>query len=985
MNFFFALFFLTAITTDVFISANTIYTYQTVPIFSEVERLKKNGNFEAGIDLIINYFANNSEILSNDRYNLELNLGILYWNTGKIKESRERYFNAHKLEISNSLVGIYGNYATHILKIIDLYDKAKAARDTRNFSVSKSLFYEAVTLSKNISSKEHEAKCLRQLSLVFWYENDLNMFRLLNTECLSIARHLNLFRDISICLNNLGLFYYNIEDYLSALRLFEDSLAISQKNKYFQSESECLTNLGVLHKDIGNYDIALSCFNKALEIDKKYFGNDYIANDINNIGTINRKLGLITGDDTFFKKSLDFFLQSLLLIETTSDLKNKIRILNNVGTAYSDLNYFDNALKYFMKSLYYSQISNDIESVCIALNNIGIVKLNSGLYKDSLLYFEKAIYYSTKFSSKNILWESYFEMANAYKKQNNLTTSLLNYKYSIALIEQIRSSIQYEDYKSSYFGSDRRIEAYQNIIDLLFLLLQLENRTNYFEQALGYLERSKARTFVDRIEVSKVSIYKDIDPSLISQEKYLNKKISAIFKSLSELSMSLSEKELLKNELTKLENEYDRLRNNIRSHSPSYANIQYPEIVSLNHLRNFVFDDKTIIFSYSLGKEQSYGFSITNKSFNIFQMSPRKEIASKVSKYLACISNLGNLNNSIGRELYREIILPGIIEGYTKLLIIPDDILYYLPFESLLLDESMTCLVSKYSIEYAPSITSFWEILKRDSEKSFSPKKDIIAFSSPEPGFLPKAINSIVKEQMYDTFEEIQNSRTEVLEIMKYFTTNKKTSFQGKRASEYNLKNSKLEDYQILHFATHCIINDSKPLRSSIILSSSEDSNEDGLIQAREVFNLKLCAKLVVLSSCQSALGHLVRGEGIEGLNRSFFYAGASCVLMTLWQTNDEASVFLMDRYYYYLTSGNSIADSLRKAKIEMLSNDKISHPYYWAPFILSGFGDNNILIKRLRISESFKIFTTIFILFLLVSIFLLKVLKVNIYFFSNK
>ena len=113
----------------------------------------------------------------------------------------------------------------------------------------------------------------------------------------------------------------------------------------------------------------------------------------------------------------------------------------------------------------------------------------------------------------------------------------------------------------------------------------------------------------------------------------------------------------------------------------------------------------------------------------------------------------------------------------------------------------------------------------------------------------------------------------------------------------------------------------------------------------REIYNLKLNSDLVTLSACQTGLGQFIRGEGIEGINRAFFYAGASSVLMSLWAVNDQATYQLMERFYMHLRSSESITNSLRKAKLEMISSDILSHPYYWAGFIVSGKADQVILI----------------------------------------
>jgi len=120
----------------------------------------------------------------------------------------------------------------------------------------------------------------------------------------------------------------------------------------------------------------------------------------------------------------------------------------------------------------------------------------------------------------------------------------------------------------------------------------------------------------------------------------------------------------------------------------------------------------------------------------------------------------------------------------------------------------------------------------------------------------------------------------------------------------------------------------------------NDDRAEDGFVQMREIYNLKLNAELVTLSACQTGLGQFIRGEGIEGLNRAFFFAGSSSVLMSLWAVNDQATYQLMERFYSYLRASKQIDSSLRKAKLEMIASGAVSHPYYWAGFIVSGKSD---------------------------------------------
>ena len=103
------------------------------------------------------------------------------------------------------------------------------------------------------------------------------------------------------------------------------------------------------------------------------------------------------------------------------------------------------------------------------------------------------------------------------------------------------------------------------------------------------------------------------------------------------------------------------------------------------------------------------------------------------------------------------------------------------------------------------------------------------------------------------------------------------------------------------------------------------------------MLRLRLAADLVTLSACQSALGELVTGEGMVGLSRAFFYAGAPSVVASLWNVNDEASAELMRHFYRGLRRGLTKAEALRQARLELRREPRYSHPYFWAPFVLVG------------------------------------------------
>jgi CHAT domain-containing protein len=194
----------------------------------------------------------------------------------------------------------------------------------------------------------------------------------------------------------------------------------------------------------------------------------------------------------------------------------------------------------------------------------------------------------------------------------------------------------------------------------------------------------------------------------------------------------------------------------------------------------------------------------------------------------------------------------------------------------------------------------------------------------------------------------LAHARSEVLSIARLFPPDRRQVRLGGAATESGFKKEDLAQYRILHLATHGLIDDSAPGRSGLLLAPG-DGTEDGLLQGTEILNLKLDADMVVLSACGSGLGTLVRGEGLVGLSRAFFYAGTRSLVVSLWNVDDASTAEVMKAFYRRLSRGPSRgpspglsrAEALREAKRDLLRSDRplYHHPYYWAPLVLVGRG----------------------------------------------
>jgi len=176
----------------------------------------------------------------------------------------------------------------------------------------------------------------------------------------------------------------------------------------------------------------------------------------------------------------------------------------------------------------------------------------------------------------------------------------------------------------------------------------------------------------------------------------------------------------------------------------------------------------------------------------------------------------------------------------------------------------------------------------------------------------------------------------------------------GERFSEVAIRtlsaNGSLAGARVVHFATHGLLPSETEMLSAskaepaLILTPPDKPSEedDGLLMASEIAQLKLDADWVILSACNTAAADNNGGEALSGLARAFFYAGARTVLVSHWAVNSEATVELITRAFEQLKSNNSIsrAEALRRSMVSLIElSDGYAHPANWAPFALVGEG----------------------------------------------
>jgi CHAT domain-containing protein len=283
-----------------------------------------------------------------------------------------------------------------------------------------------------------------------------------------------------------------------------------------------------------------------------------------------------------------------------------------------------------------------------------------------------------------------------------------------------------------------------------------------------------------------------------------------------------------------------------------------------------------------------------------------------------------------------------------KLIIVPDGVLHYLPFEALI--HNKRYLVEDHEISYLPSASmlGLWHDSRNRIETEY--EMEFLAFGDPifRPGQKAsghkqvRSSNNDMVRQMQDSrgfhLAPLPRTRDEVEYIASLFPTDRREVYLGKDSTEEAVKQKPLNRYRRLHFATHSLIDERSTSRSAVVLTQDNDPEEDGFLEVSEISELDLDCELVVLSACQTGRGQLLTGEGIVGLSRAFLIAGARSLVVSLWNVSEISTSQLMKDFYRHLISKASNAAALRRAKLQMLqSGRETRHPYYWAPFIITG------------------------------------------------
>jgi len=320
------------------------------------------------------------------------------------------------------------------------------------------------------------------------------------------------------------------------------------------------------------------------------------------------------------------------------------------------------------------------------------------------------------------------------------------------------------------------------------------------------------------------------------------------------------------------------------------------------------------------------------------------DLDKRVAGFRRQLAARDNGYRATAREFYDLLLGPAReqLRGKTSLVIVPDLSLWDMPFQ-VLLDEENRHLIETAAISYAPSLTVLREMKKaRRAPGRAGAEGVLLAFGNPA---LSSDTVARARARYRDArLEPLPEAETEVAAIGRLYDAGRSRVYTGARAREGLLKDE-AGRYEILHFATHAIVNDESPMYSTLVLSQTgKQPGEDGLLEAHEIMRLNLRARMVVLSACETARGQASHGEGMMGLSWAFHAAGVPTVVVSQWRVESASTARLMIEFHRQLQARGrarlTTAEALRRASLKQLRRDRTLHPFYWAAFVVIGDGE---------------------------------------------
>lgn len=727
------------------------------------------------------------------------------------------------------------------------------------------------------------------------------------------------------CLKPLGNLYTIIGDYDNAENTIKQYFYIANQTNNHAQKYAAILNLSNVYQNTGKVNEAINLLEKTIATEKlTHVQKGVLYTNLGNNYFLSTEAFVIKGNP--YIKGEDAYKKAIVLLKSEKNQSETLSIayrnlakryavtqeydlananMENAKTLFQLLPnleprkkaqfYFDDAILHFNQK--------KIAQATVSLSTVFKILIPDYSNSKTVLPNKNSLYAET------ILLDALDLQADIYLTQNLPKKALESYELSFHVEELFQSLLIYEN--SKIITQIRNRNRTEKCISIYYTLYQKEKKISYVENAFLLAEQTKSAVLKQAISNSKTRS---------REEKLIVQQLQNWNTIIAKEQQKLEKADISKiNEAIKKQNELMLL---LKSKAAKNANDT--DDLNLANLYSKLQKDNATMVEYFFGSDKIYVFTIGNNKIKLEFTNNGDTATPKLVQFIDFFTSSNRISDNSSKfnhysKIAYDILKLPLKTDYKNLIIIPDGVLNFLPFEALITRESSTTNFAKM------------DFLLYDFKIGYSNSADFYLNASP---FQHK------KESVLGVFPLFENSDLE-LAFSKKELQSIKAGFDGNYLANKNasFENFKLNaaNYSILHLSTHASSGD--------IIEPASIKFYDQEVFYSELYNLNVNPNLVVLSACETGIGKLYKAEGAMSVARGFQFAGAQNLLFSLWKVNDYTTSVLMEKFYTNVKKDKSYFDSSHQAKLDFLGDESIPNakksPYYWSAFVYYGTLEN--------------------------------------------
>lgn len=730
--------------------------------------------------------------------------------------------------------------------------------------------------------------------------------------------------------NNVGICHAQRGNFTAGMYWFQQAHDAAEALGNRADAANALNNIGIIHRRQLDPDLALEHFRRALAIREELGLTADIPGSLNNISNVERDRG-------DYRASLATSERALALAEAAGGQAEIANVLDNIGLTRRDLGELDESVRAYERALELRRRMKDRGGEASTLRGLAQVHVEAGRHAAAAEVAERAIALARETGQREQVMLGLRTAALAQHGRGDLDGARARLVEALAVLEEIRADVVGGEEVQQRFFED----ATMTYLAMVAVQVALGDPA----AALEFAERAKGRVLWDLLRGGRAAVSRGMTPEERAQEAALRTRVAELSAQAARAARAPdggAAAAALRAELASARRAGADFETRLFAARPELKvdRGRAPDFTSAE-LDALVPDARTALAEYVVAEEAVHLLVSTReparppvvKAYDLGL--DRRQVRTLVRALRERIERRDLAVRSSAREAYERLVAPASaqLRGRTRMVIVPDDALWDLPFQALV-TRSGRYLIEERAVSSVPSLAVLREVRARHGSPAPPAGGSLLALGNPalDASGLPPEVAALRAGQL----SPLPDAEREVKALGRLYGPGTSTVLVGAEAREDRLKGL-AGRFRVLHLATHGVLDAASPLRSHVVLSPGS-AREDGLLEAEEIMDLSLRADLVVLSACESGRGRIAKGEGLIGLSWALFVAGSPTSVVSQWKV-DSASTgdFMVALHRQLRARTGGKADALRAASRAMLAKPAYRHPFYWAGFVMMG------------------------------------------------